>query len=114
MTDNHNGAKMLIEDIIAERDKKNISNKDRLLLRSMLYLLEEVPITRENIAFARVERLELQNNNILLKIKERPKIAAMLTIVFIFFNSLFTVTMIIVAGFREQVLASLVKFITGF
>ena len=103
-----NGTALLIDEIDAELSKRNISQRDKLMLKSMRYLLEEVPITRGNIFKLSADVAILEKNNIVLQAKKHPKIAAMLMVGLLAANS-----MINWAGIRRPIMQGIIHITTG-
>lgn len=108
MDEHKNGTVLLLEEIDTELIKKNITQRDRLMLKSMRYILEEVPITRANISKLNGEVAILEKNNIVLQAKKHPKGAALFMIGLLTVNS-----MINWAGIRRPILQGIIHVTTG-
>jgi len=107
MLEDLNGSKVLIDEIDMELDKR-LSQRDRLMLRSMRYLLLEVPVTRGYIKKFDGEIRNLENNNILIQAKSHPKTAAIVTLSFLALNSLVNWQ-----GIRRPILQAAIHLFTG-
>lgn len=108
MDEHANGTALLLEEIDAELTKRGISQRDKLMLKSMRYLLEEVPVTRRNIGKLTIDVGILEKSNIVLQAKKHPKTAAMLMAGLFAVNS-----MINWAGIRRPILQGIIYVTTG-
>ena len=105
--EHRNGTGILLDDIDAELSKR-ISSRDKLLLRSMRYILEEIPDTRRNIQTMKGDIVELQKNSIVIQAKRNPKTAVFVFLAVFVFNS-----MVNWAGVRKPILQGIIYSTTG-
>jgi hypothetical protein len=96
-----NGAKLLIDEIDRELDKKTISNRDRLMLRSHRYQLEAV-------AEVRSELIPLKKHDVIGWAQANPKSAWLIGIGGLVVNS-----MINWASIRKPLVQAAIMHTTG-
>jgi len=103
-----NGSKLLVDEIGSELSKKNITQRDRLLLRGMKYLLEEVPRTRGAVGSLEDDAKLLKKNSILIQAKNHPKTAFLSIAGLLVINS-----MVNWAGIRKPILQAIILQVFG-
>lgn len=103
-----NGSKLLADEIDSELSKRNITHRDRLMLRGMKYLLLEVPSTRKNIDELKADTKNLEKNSVLIQAKKHPKAAFITAIGLLVVNS-----MVNWAGIRKPIIQALILQTTG-
>lgn len=108
MEEYQNGSKILAGEIELELDKKGLSQRDRLLLRGILYLLKETPITRTSLVRMDTDIKKLEKHNIVLWVQAHPK-----TAVFVAAGILIVNSMINWAGLRRPILQGVIHATTG-
>jgi hypothetical protein len=107
MDTHHNGTRLLLDDIDAELNKR-ISSRDKLLLRSMQYILQEIPETRSKIHTMQGEIATLEKSSLVVQAKKNPKTA------FVFAILLFTLnSMVNWQGIRRPILQGVIYSTTG-
>jgi len=103
-----NGSILLLEEIDKELARKSIPNRERLMLRVMRYLLQDVPNTRAKIEQVEKDVKELERNSILMIAKRSPRNAAMVVLAIFVANSLVNWQ-----GIRRPILQALIHATTG-
>lgn len=69
MTDDHmNGVALLLEDIKSESQRKRMSAKDRIILKSLDYILRSIPPIREDVN-------NLKSTSVGYRAWQRPKLS---------------------------------------